>query len=101
MEEDLSRAARLRRRELEKLMKVIKVTLFLLLSLTDLKNTTCQQTREPERRCFLTYDRLVVDDNVYIFNDLEARVERLPNKVNKLMTFRIYKVSNEGRPLCK
>lgn len=63
MEEDLSRAARLRRRELEKLMKVIK-------------------TREPERRCFLTYDRLVVDDNVYIFNDLEARVERLPNKVD-------------------
>ena len=62
VEEDLSRAARLRRRELEKLMKVIK-------------------TREPERRCFLTYDRLVVDDNVYIFNDLEARVERLPNKV--------------------
>ena len=66
MEEDLSRAARLRRRELEKLMKVIK-------------------TREPERRCFLTYDRLVVDDNVYIFNDLEARVERLPNKVRYLI----------------
>ena len=87
MEEDLSRAARLRRRELEKLMKVIKVTLFLLLSLTDLKNilSVCFQTREPERRCFLTYDRLVVDDNVYIFNDLEARVERLPNKVNKPM----------------
>ena len=28
--------------------------------------------REPDRRCFLTYDRLVVDDNVYIFNDLEV-----------------------------
>ena len=68
-------------------MKVIKVILFLPLSLANLKNTTCFQTREPERRCFLTYDRLVVDDNVYIFNDLEARVERLPNKVNKLMTF--------------
>ena len=25
----------------------------------------------------------MVDDNVYIFNDLEARVERLPNKVNR------------------
>lgn len=27
------------------------------------------------------YDRLVVDDNVYIFNDLEGRVERLPHKM--------------------
>ena len=63
MEEDLSRAAKLRRKELEKLMKSIK-------------------TREPERRCFLTYDRLVVDDNVYIFNELEGRVEKLPHKVN-------------------
>ena len=50
VEEDLSRAGRARRRELEKLMKSIK-------------------SREPERRCYLTYDRLVVDDNVYIFND--------------------------------
>ena len=43
----------------------------------------------------------MVDDNVYIFNDLEARVERLPNKVNKLMTFGFYQVSTEGRPLGK
>ena len=63
VEEDLSRAAKLRRKELEKLMKSIK-------------------TREPERRCFLTYDRLVVDDNVYIFNEMEGRVEKLPHKVN-------------------
>ena len=62
VEEDLSRAGRARRRELEKLMKSIK-------------------GREPERRCYLTYDRLVVDDNVYIFNDLEGRVERLPHKM--------------------
>jgi len=62
-EEDLSRAAKSRRKELEKLMKSIKI-------------------REPERRCFLTYDRLVVDDNVYIFNDLEGRVEKLPHKAN-------------------
>merc|ERR1712198_327324 len=61
-EEDLSRAARTRRRELEKLFKNIKA-------------------KEPDRRCFLTYDKLVVDDNVYIFNDLEGRVERLPHKV--------------------
>ena len=39
------------------------------------------QAREPDRRCYLTYDKLIVDDNVYIFNDLEGRVERLPNKV--------------------
>merc|ERR1712154_572236 len=58
---DLSRAARARRRELEKLMKTVKA-------------------REPDRRCYLTYDRLVVDDNVYIFNELEGRVERLPHK---------------------
>ena len=62
VEEDLSRAGRARRRELEKLMKSIK-------------------GRDPERRCYLTYDRLVVDDNVYIFNDLEGRVERLPHKM--------------------
>lgn len=62
VEEDLSRAARTRRRELEKLFKNIKA-------------------KEPDRRCFLTYDKLVVDDNVYIFNDLEGRVERLPHKV--------------------
>ena len=62
VEEDLSRAGRARRRELEKLMRSIKV-------------------REPDRRCYLTYDRLVVDDNVYIFNELEGRVERLPNKL--------------------
>ena len=61
VEEDLSRAARARRRELEKLMKTVKA-------------------REPDRRCYLTYDRLVVDDNVYIFNELEGRVERLPHK---------------------
>ena len=39
------------------------------------------KAREPDRRCYLTYDKLIVDDNVYIFNDLEGRVERLPNKV--------------------
>ena len=85
LEEDLSRAGRARRRELEKLMRSIK-------------------GRDPDRRCFLTYDRyditynitydiiydityditydrLVVDDNVYIFNELEGRVERLPSKL--------------------
>jgi len=62
LEEDLSRAGRARRRELEKLMRSIK-------------------GRDPDRRCFLTYDRLVVDDNVYIFNELDGRVERLPNKL--------------------
>ena len=39
------------------------------------------QAREPDRRCFLTYDKLIVDDNVYIFNDLEGRIEKLPHKV--------------------
>ena len=40
------------------------------------------QAREPERRCFLTFDKLVVDDNIYIFNDLDGRVEKLPHKAN-------------------
>ena len=38
------------------------------------------QIRDPERRCFLTYDKLVVDDNIYIYNHLEGRVEKLPQK---------------------
>jgi len=53
VEEDLSRAAKSRRRELEKLMRSIKA-------------------REPERRCFLKFDKLIVDDNAYIYNDMEA-----------------------------
>ena len=46
-----------------------------------MNNNVTPQAREPDRRCYLTYDKLIVDDNVYIFNDLEGRVERLPNKV--------------------
>ena len=65
VEEDLSRSAKARRKELEKLLKSIKVII-----------TTCNplrllllhvKTREPDRRCFLTYDRLVVDDNVFMW----------------------------------
>ena len=47
----------------------------------NMNNNVTFQAREPDRRCYLTYDKLIVDDNVYIFNDLEGRVERLPNKV--------------------
>ena len=79
VEEELCRAARVRRRELEKLFKNIKV--ILLDTISDMNNNVTFQAREPDRRCYLTYDKLIVDDNVYIFNDLEGRVERLPNKV--------------------
>jgi len=27
---------------------------------------------------FLRYDKLIIDDNVYIYNDAEKRIERLP-----------------------
>ena len=80
VEEELCRAARVRRRELEKLFKNIKVKLD---TISDMNNNVTFQAREPDRRCYLTYDKLIVDDNVYIFNDLEGRVERLPNKVRK------------------
>ena len=33
------------------------------------------------RRCFLKFDKLIVDDNAYIYNDMEGRVEKLPHKV--------------------
>ena len=32
-------------------------------------------------RCFLKFDKLIVDDNAYIYNDMEGRVEKLPHKV--------------------
>ena len=41
------------------------------------------QAREPERRCFLKFDKLIVDDNAYIYNDLEGRVEKLPHKARQ------------------
>ena len=78
VEEELSRAAKTRRKELEKLMKSIKA----LKSIDKERIHSTFQTREPERRCFLTFDKLIVDDNVYIFNDLEGRVEKLPHKTN-------------------
>ena len=80
VEEELCRAARVRRRELEKLFKNIKVNLDTITAIYNISVHTFQ-AREPDRRCYLTYDKLIVDDNVYIFNDLEGRVERLPNKV--------------------
>ena len=42
------------------------------------------QAREPDRRCFLKFDKLIVDDSAYIYNELEGRVEKLPNKVGEL-----------------
>ena len=81
VEEELCRAARVRRRELEKLFKNIKVNLDTIIAMHNIAMNVTFQAREPDRRCYLTYDKLIVDDNVYIFNDLEGRVERLPNKV--------------------
>ena len=29
----------------------------------------------------MKFDKLIVDDNAYIYNDMEGRVEKLPHKV--------------------
>jgi hypothetical protein len=31
---------------------------------------------------FSRYDKLIIDDNVYIYNDVEKRIERLPYSVS-------------------
>ena len=31
---------------------------------------------------FFRYDKLIIDDNVYIYNDVEKRIERLPYSVS-------------------
>ena len=31
---------------------------------------------------FFRYDKLIIDDNVYIYNDVEKRIERLPHSVS-------------------
>ena len=59
------------------------------------------QAREPDRRCFLTYDKLIVDDNVYIFNDLEGRIEKLPHKVCIYLEKLFHEGLFKGRPLNK
>ena len=54
VDEDFSRAAKLRRRELEKLIREIKGV-------------------DPDKKCYFKYDKLVIDDDVFIFNDVERR----------------------------
>jgi len=61
--EDFSRAAKRRRRELEKLVKEVRAA-------------------DPERKCAFKYDKLLIDGDVFVFNDLEGRIERLPLNVS-------------------
>ena len=56
--EDFSRKVREHRNELIKFMKEVK-------------------TRDPTRRMTLRYDKLYVGNDVFFFNDLTGRVERL------------------------
>ena len=56
--EDLSKRTRESRQELRKFMRTIKKT-------------------NPERRCFLEYDRLYVDQKIYVWNDIAGQVTTL------------------------
>ena len=53
--EDLSKRTRESRQELRKFMRTVKKT-------------------NPERRCFLEYDRLYVDQKIYVWNDIAGQV---------------------------
>ena len=53
--EDLSKRTRESRQELRKFMRSIKKS-------------------NPERRCFLEYDRLYVDQKIYVWNDIVGQV---------------------------
>ena len=50
------------RRELEKLVKEIR-------------------SIDPDKKCQFKYDKLLIDDDVFVFNDVEKRIERLPYTV--------------------
>lgn len=50
------------RRELEKLVKEIRAI-------------------DPDKKCQFKYDKLLIDDDVFVYNDVERRIERLPYTV--------------------
>ena len=55
--EDLSKRTRESRQELRKFMRNIK-------------------KRNPERHCVLEYDKLLVDNKIYVWNDILCQVTR-------------------------
>ena len=60
--EDYSRKVRKHREELLKFAKMVKA-------------------RQTGVRCLLQYDRLYVDNDVYLYNDVEQRVQRVLMKI--------------------
>jgi len=63
VEEDFSRAAKFRRKELEKFAKQVKEL-------------------SSDKKCIFKHDKLIIDDHVYIFNEQEHRIERLPSSLS-------------------
>lgn len=76
--EDYSRKVRKHREELLKFAKLVK-------------------SRQAGVRCLLQYDRLYVDNDVYLYNEVEQRVQRVLMKLpegGKIFFFFLYCIPN-------